>query len=120
MLLPALGVECEEGEQVDGSLEHIEPAAGSVPVEAVSGVTPLRVGAEGLAHIIGAPPVGVTGSAVLIPSDEHGVVILGVLVDQPRPDEGGEHLPINKTLLKQVCVDPAHLPVGRGLDKFFR
>ena len=50
-------------------------------------------------------------NAVFVLSDEHGVVVFGVLIDEPHPDKGGEYLPADAPLPEQVGVDPAHLPV---------
>ena len=39
---------------------------------------------------VGTPLVGMTGNAVFIGFDEHGVVIFGVLIEQARLDEGSD------------------------------
>ena len=36
---------------------------------------------------VGTPLVGMTGNAVFVGFDEHGVVIFGVLIEQARLDE---------------------------------
>ena len=70
-----------------------------------------------------------TGNAVFIDSDEHGVVVflapihglLTALIDEFLPDEGVEHLPIDAPLLEQIGIHPAHgLVGGRQLERLGR
>ena len=46
-----------------GRLEYIEPVAGPVPVETVSGIAALHIDAEGLTYVAGAPLMGMTDNA---------------------------------------------------------
>ena len=55
---------------------------------------------------------------MLILSDEHGVVILLILIDQPRPYKGVEHLTVNEALFQQIGVQAAHLTASGRLDEF--
>ena len=58
----------------------------------------------------------VTGNAVFIESDEHGVVIFlcpvpgsfTALIDELLAHEGIEYFTVNATLLQQVCIHTAH------------
>ena len=77
---PLVRIERQEGQQVDGRFEHIELVAVSCVVEAVPGDTALHIDAEGLAEISNASLVGMTGNAVFVLSDEHGVVIFPLTV----------------------------------------
>lgn len=51
---------------------------------------------------VGTPLVGMTGNAVFIGFDEHGVVIFGVLIEQARLDEGGNALPGDAVLFHTI------------------
>ena len=125
VFLPASGITGKEGQQVDGRLEYIEPVAGAGVVEAAPGVAALHVDSEGPAKAVEAALVRVTGNAVLVLPDENGVVILftieslTALIDQPRPDEGGDHIPVQEAVLEQIGVHSAHLPAGGGQGKLF-
>ena len=119
VFLPVLWIQGQKGEQVNGRLEYIEPVAGPVRMEAVSGIAALHIDAEGLAYVAGAPLMGMTDNAVLIFPDEHGVVIFLVLIDQSSPDKGVEYLPVDEALFQEVGVQPPHLPARWRLDEFF-
>lgn len=71
---PVLWVERDVGEQIDRALKHIEPVTGTCPMEAAPWVAALYIDAEGPACVMGAALVGMTGNAVFILPDEHGVV----------------------------------------------
>ena len=118
MPLPVLWVQRQKGEQINGRLEYIDPVAGPVPVETVSGIAALHIDAEGLAHVAGVPLMGMTDNAVLIFPDEHGVVIFLVLIDQSGPDKGTQHLPVDQALFQEIGVQPPHLPAHWRLDEF--
>ena len=79
-------------------------------------VAALNVAAIALPHGIQPALMPMTGNAVLIESDEHGVVVFlcpisGVftaLVDELPAHEGIEYLAVDATLLQQVGIDTAH------------
>ena len=105
---PFVRVKRQEGQQVDGRLEHIELVAAPSVVEAVPGVTALYIDAEGFPVICDTAFVGMTGNAVLVFSDEHGVVIFpltifrwfAALVDQTCPGERVQHFPVDEPLFE--------------------
>lgn len=113
VLPPVFWVERDVGEQIDRSLKHIEPVTGTSPMEAAPRVTALYTDAEGLACVMGAALVGMTGNAVFILPDEHGVVVFFIFVDKPSVDEGVQHVTLDVPLLKQIGIDTAHGVVGR-------
>jgi len=127
VLPPVLGIERYEGQKIDGRFKHIEPVARPRKVKAVPGVAALKVAAVALPLGVESPLMPVTGNAVFIESDEHGVVVflclilgeLAALVHQLLPHEGVQHLPVDAALLQKVGVDPAHIPIcwrqGEGL-----
>ena len=118
-------VQREEGQEVDRSLEDVEPAAGPCVVEAVPGVASAYVPLEAGTAAVKAPFVGVTGNAVLIQSDEHGVVVviaalrrLPALIDESGMDKGIQYIPADEALLEQVGVNTAHGAVSRRQLEF--
>ena len=116
MALPVLRIHGEVGEQVDRGLEDIERVIAAEIVKAVLRVAALNVAAIALPHGIQPTLMPVTGNAVFIESDEHGVVVflcpvLGsftALVDELLAHEGIEYLAVDATLLQQVCIHTAH------------
>ena len=119
-------VQREEGEQVDRSLEDVEPIAGPGEVEAVPCVTARNVQLESGSGTVDAPFMSVAGCTMHILSDEYGIVIfpvaalrpLAAFVDQAGMNEGVQHVPADMTLLEQVGVDPAHGAVPRRKNEF--
>ena len=75
MLLPPIREKGDVGEQVDRGLEDIERVIAAKIVKAVLRVAALNVAAIALSHGIQPALMPVTGNAVFIESDEHGVVI---------------------------------------------
>ena len=70
--------------------------------------------------------MGVTGNAVFVQSDEHGVVVVvatlrgfPALIDQPGVDKSVQHIPADKSLFEQVGVNTAHGAVSRRQLEFF-
>ena len=59
-----------------GGLEDIEAVAGAGVVKAAPGIAALHIDTEGLAEVIDAPLMRMTGSASRILTDEDGVVVL--------------------------------------------
>ena len=119
MVRPAVRVQCQKREQVNGGLKHIEQAVLAHVVEAVLGLAALHVDLEGLALAVGAPLVGVSGDALPIRAHEDAVVVLCVLIQQAGPGEVGDHLPADVPLLQQVGVHPPHVCVGRRQGEGF-
>ena len=116
MLLPPIREKGEVGEQVNRSLEGIERVIAAEIVKAVLWVAALNVAAIALPHGVQPALMPVTGNAVFIESDEHGVVVflcpvLGVFtafVDELLAHKGIEYLAVNATLLQQVGIHTAH------------
>ena len=112
VLPPVLWVERDVGEQIDWALKHREPVTDTSPMEAAPWVTALHIDAEGPACVMGAALVGMTGNAVLIFPDEHGVVVFFIFVDKPGVDEDVQHVTLDVPLLNQIGIDAAHGVVG--------
>ena len=116
MLLPPLREKGDVREQVDRGLEDIERVIAAKIVKAVLRVAALNVAAIALPHGIQPSLMPVTGNAVFIESDEHGVVIFlcpvpgsfTALVDELLAHEGIEYLAVDATLLQQVGIHTAH------------
>ena len=75
MLLPPLREKGDVGEQVDRGLEDIERVIAAEIVKAVPRVAALNVAAIALPYGVQPALMPMTGNAVFIESDEHGVVI---------------------------------------------
>ena len=66
-----------------------------------------------------------TDNALLVLSDEHGVVVrsgivcrrLGALINQSSTDKLAEYVAVNFSLAQQVSVGPPHIPAGRRKDE---
>ena len=116
MLLPSFWEKGDVREQVDRGLEDIERVIAAKIVKAVSRVAALNVAAIALPHGIQPALMPMTGNAVFIESDEHGVVIFlcpvpgsfTAFVDELLAHEGIEYLAVDATLLQQVCIHTAH------------
>ena len=52
-------------------------------------------------------------NAVRIASDEHGVVVFGILINQPVPHECCQHISVYETLTDKISVYTAHIGVLR-------
>ena len=113
VLPPVLWVERDIGEQIDRSLKYIEPVTDTSPMETAPRVTALYIDAEGLACVMGASLVGMTGNAVFILPDEHGVGVFFIFVNESRMDEGVQHVSLDVPFFEQVGIDTAHGVVGR-------
>ena len=111
-----LPVEGAEAHQVDGSLKHQHPGDGRVTGDGKGDAfvaaqhIPLEADAV---LVVGAPLAGEPGLAGVVPSDEHAVVVLLILVEQTGVEEGPNHLGCDASLM-QVGEHPAVVPVGWG------
>ena len=126
--LPVLRVQGQKGKQVDRGFEYIETVAGSSPVKTAPGIAALHIAPVTFALSVESTLVGMTGNAVFIESDEHGVVILLCLIfgqfpafiNQPLLGKGVEDFTADVPLLEQVGIHPPHGLVSGRQGKFFR
>ena len=110
MLLPAVWVEGDVGQEIDGGLEHIEGLVRAVLMKAVFAGAALNVHAEHPSLTVGAADVGVLCLAAAIQPHENTVVML-VLVEQLFVYEIGDDLPVDVPLAHEVGVHTPHGPV---------
>ena len=75
MLLPLMRVHGDVGEHINGSLEYIKAPIGSGMMKTVAQVAGFDIQAKGFAEAVRAAQMRVARAAVLVGSDEHGVVI---------------------------------------------
>ena len=116
MRLPPHREKGDVREQVDRGLEDIERVITAEIVKAVLRVAALNVAAIALPHGIQPTLMPMTGNAVFIESDEHGVVVFlcpvpgsfTAFVDELLAHEGIEYLAVDATLLQQVGIHTAH------------
>ena len=116
MLLPPIREKGDVREQVNRGLKDIERVITAKIVKAVPRVAALNVAAIALSHGIQPALMPVTGNAVFIESDEHGVVVFlcpvpgffTAFVDELLAHEGIEYLTVDAPLLQQVGIHTAH------------
>ena len=107
MFLPAVWIEGNVGQKVDGRLEHIEGLVGPAFVEAMLTCAALDVHAEHLSLAGGTADVRVLGLTAVIQPHENTVVML-VLVEQLFVYEIGNDLPVNVALTHKVSIHTSH------------
>ena len=120
MALPALRMERDVGEHIDGSFEHIEAPICADMVEAVTGIAALHIEPEGFAEAVGAALVGMAGDAVFIRTHENRIVVIGVFIQQLLSCKVRHNAPVDIPVLDQIGIDPAHIGIGRRKDKGLR
>lgn len=103
VLLPAVGVEGDVGQEVDGGLEHIEGLVRAVLMKTVLAGAAFDVHAEHPSLAVGTADVGVLCFAAAIQPHENAVVML-VLVEQLFVYEIGDDLPVNVALTHEVGI----------------
>ena len=89
MFFPLLWVKCEIRQKVNGRLKYKQASISAQVVEAVSGIAALHVLPECLSSAVGAPLVSMAGSAGLILTDKHHVVVCFIFIEQSRPRLSG-------------------------------
>ena len=107
MLLPAVGVEGDVGQEIDGGLEHIEGLVRAVLMKTVLAGAALNVHTEHPPLAVGTADVGVLCFAAAIQPHENAVVML-VLVEQLFMYEIGDDLPVDVPLAHEVGVHTPH------------
>ena len=107
MLLPAVWVEGDVGQKIDGGFEHIERLVRAVLMKTVPAGAALNVHTEHPSLAVGAADVGVFCLAAAVHSNENAVVML-VLVEQLFMYEIGDDLPVNVALTHEVGVHTPH------------
>ena len=107
MLLPAVGIEGDVGQEIDGGLEHIEGLVRAVLMKTVLAGAALNVHTEHPPLAVGTADVGVFRLAAAIQPHENAVVML-VLVEQLFMYEIGDDLPVDVPLAHEVGVHTPH------------
>ena len=87
MLLPLVRVHGDVRQHINGSLEHIKAPIRAVVMKTVARIARLDVQTKGFAEAVRAAQMRVARAAVLVGSDEHGVVMRRVLVEHFLPGE---------------------------------
>ena len=92
-------------------------------MEAAAWVAALHIDAEGFADAIDTALVGVTGNAVRIFADKDGVAVLVIpkffaaFIERSSTDKGADYFSVQKPVLEQISIHPAHIPTGRRQGK---
>ena len=108
------------GEGFDGCFIHSQPVGCSLrrKAEAVLFFAAGYLRLERLSFGVGATQEGVPGGAGFILSNEHGVVVVGALIENPRPDAGFDDLAADPAL-QEVSEHPAVVCRCRRQGEFF-
>ena len=120
MPLPVLRIKGDEGQHIDGRFKHIQASVCADMMEAVSWITALDVQAEGFSVAVGAAFMGMARNPLRIRADEHGVVILGIFIQESGLGKVRHHISCDAAMLDEIRKHSAHLFVGGRQCKWFR
>ena len=116
---PILLVQRNKGQHIYGGLKEIECIVRSGPVEAVTGIAAFRIAFVG-ALTSCSSFMSMTGNAVFIVTYEDGVVVVGGFVDHSSMHEGGQHLSVYSSAVKQISIHSPHIIILRRQFKRLR
>lgn len=116
---PILLVQRNKGQHIYGGLKEIECVVRSGPVEAVTGIAAFRIAFVG-ALTSCSSFMSMTGNAVFIVTYEDGVVVVGGFVDHSSMHEGGHHLSVYSSAVKQISIHSPHIIILRRQFKRLR
>ena len=119
MPLPVLRIKGDEGQQIDGRFKHIQASVCADMMEAVSWITALHIQTEGFSVAVGAALMGVARNTLRIRADKHGVVILGIFIQESGLGEVRHHIFCDAAMLDEIRKHSAHIFVGRWQCKWF-
>ena len=88
-------------------------------MEAVSRVAALHIQTEGFSVAVGAALMGVARNTLRIRADKHGVVILGIFIQESGLGEVRHHIFCDAAMLDEIRKHSAHIFVGRWQCKWF-
>ena len=109
---PIFLVQRNKGKHIYGCLKEIERVVFSGPVEAVTGIAAFRIAFVG-ALTACSSFVCVSGNAFFIVADKDGVVVVCGFVDHSFMHEGGQHLPVYSSVVKQIGIHTPHIIIFR-------
>ena len=117
MLLPILLIHADIREHIDRSFKYKKVLGFSDKMKAVFRNTACEVAFE-IRHRRGGTLLRMARNAVRIASDEHGVVVFGILINQPVPHKSCQHIAVYETLTDKIPVYAAHIGVlGRQCER---
>ena len=82
MGFPIFRIHGDEGEHIDGGLEHIEFSVSAKVMKTISGIAALHILPEGLSKTVGTAFVSVAWNALFIRPNKDAVVIFAVLKER--------------------------------------
>ena len=82
MRFPIFWIHGDEGEHIDGRLEHIEFSVSAEVMKTISGIAALHILPEGLSKTVGTTFVSVAWNALFIRPNKDAVVIFAVLKER--------------------------------------
>lgn len=117
LALPVLRVQADIGQQIDGGLENEQVLTGACMVEAVLRQTAFYIDPKGPAFEIGASHMGMTGNAVLVETDEHGVMMIRFFVKRSCVGEMLDDRSVDSTAFHEVSKQAAHILIPWRQDE---
>ena len=107
MFLPAVWVEGDVGQEIDGRLKYIEGLVGPVLMKAMPAGAALNVHTEHPPFAVGTADVGVFRLAAAIQPHENAVV-MDVLIQQLLTHKASDDVPVDVPLAHEVGIHTPH------------
>ena len=117
MSFPIFWIHGDEGEHIDGRLEHIEFSVSAEVMKTISGIAALHILPEGLSKTVGTAFVSVARNTLIVRPHKDTVVIFAVLKESLCFRKIAE-LP-QRLLLGRGCL-PEYWRSGRVFDRIVR
>jgi hypothetical protein len=102
MPLPVLRMKRDIGQHINGRFKHIQASVCADMMEAVSRVAALHIQTEGFSVAVGAALMGVARNTLRIRADKHGVVILGIFIQESDLGEVRHHISYDAAMLDEI------------------
>ena len=114
MLLPLVRVHGNVREHIYGRFKHIKASVCAGMMETVSRITGFHIQSKTLSEAVRAAQMGVARTVSFICSDEHGIVMRRVFVEQFSAGEVGNHFGIQTARFEQIREHTVHIRVRNG------
>ena len=117
MGFPIFRIHGDEGEHIDGGLEHIEFSVSAKVMKTISGIAALHILSEGLSKTVGTSFVSVARGALFICPHKDTVVIFAILKESLFFRKIGNHIAVNMPHLKARLVDSGFIDKDFNLTR---
>lgn len=111
MSFPIFWIHGDEGEHIDGRLEHIEFSVSAEVMKTISGIAALHILPEGLSKTVGTAFVSVARNTLIVRPHKDTVVIFAVLKESLCFRKIGNHITVNVPVFHQVGKDAPHIGI---------